>query len=60
MVRVALAQIFYKPAIVERNVDYLAEAGLVQQGVSTFSLFGQLADTKSIELQTQQNYIREQ
>lgn len=60
MVKVALAQIFYKPAIVEKAVDYLAEPGLVQKGVSTFSLLEKLTDENSMELQTLHSQVREQ
>lgn len=60
MVRAALTQIFYKPAIIERNVDSLAEPGLMKQGVSTFSLLEKLTGERITELQTIHNNIREQ
>ena len=43
MVRIALAQIFYKPAIVERDVNHLSEPGLVQDDVCTTSLLEKLS-----------------
>lgn len=60
MVRVALAQIFYKPAIVERSVDHLAEPGLVQNNVSTTSLLNELSPRQGSELQNLQIKIREE
>lgn len=60
MVRTALAQIFYKPAIIEAQVDYLAEPGLFLHGPSTASLSEALSQEKSIQLQTLHNQIREQ
>lgn len=60
MVRTALAQIFYKPAIVERLVDHLAEPGLVQGDVSTTSLLDTLSPSRRSELLTLQTRIREE
>ena len=60
MVRTALAQIFYKPAIVERLVDHLAEPGLVQGNVSTTSLLETLSPSRCSELQNLQARIREE
>ena len=59
MVRVALAQIFYKPAIVEQSVDHLEEPGLVQDGVSAASLLQSLSPPKSEELHQLRMQIRE-
>lgn len=60
MVRVALAQVFYKPAIVEKTVDHLAEPGFVRHDVSTASLLVTLSEEKSMALQTMHSQIREQ
>lgn len=60
MVRVALAQIFYKPAIIEKQVDYLAEPGLFLHGPSTASLLESLQGENNVLLQTLHNQIREQ
>lgn len=59
MVRAALAQIFYKPAIVEQSVDHLDEPGLVQGGVSAASLRQILSPSKNEELSHLQLQIRE-
>lgn len=60
MIRVALAQIFYKPAIIEKHVDHLAEPGLFLHGSCTASLLEMLPEEKSVQLQTLHNQIREQ
>ena len=58
MVRIALAQIFYKPAIVERAVNHLSEPGLVQGDVCTTSLLEKLSLDKRNELkELQENKI---
>lgn len=59
MVRAALAQIFYKPAIVEQSVDHLEEPGLVQGGASAASLLQSLSPPKSSDLHHLQVQIRE-
>ncbi len=63
MVRMALAQIFYKPAIIERAVDHLSEPGFVQGDVCATSLLKALPQDKSNNLQmwqenTRNDYIR--
>lgn len=60
MVRAALAQIFYKPAIVEQSVDHLEEPGLVQDGVSAASLLQSLPPPKSEALHHLQVQLREE
>lgn len=59
MIHMALAQIFYKPAIVEKNVDHLAEPGLILHDPCTASLLGILPEDKSMQLQELHSQIRE-
>ena len=58
MVRVALAQIFFKPAIIERSVDHLSEPGLVQGDVCATSLLEALSPDKSNDLRMWQDHTR--
>lgn len=58
MVRVALAQIFFKPAIIERSVDHLSEPGLVQGDVCATSLLEVLPPDKSNDLRMWQDRTR--
>lgn len=58
MVRVALAQIFYKPAIIERAVDHLSEPGLVQGDMCATSLLKGLPQDKSNKLRIWQENTR--
>lgn len=60
MIRVVLAQIFYKPAIIEKQIDYLAEPGFALHGPCTASLLEELSEEQGIQLQTLHNQIREQ
>lgn len=60
MVRTALAQIFYKPAIVEKHVDYLAEPGILLHGTCTASLLEKIPEEKGVQLQMLHSQIREQ
>ena len=57
VVRIALAQIFYKPAIVERAVNHLSEPGLVQGDVCTTSLLEKLSQDKHDNLKALQENI---
>ena len=58
MVNISLAQIFYKPAIVERSVDYLQEPGLAESDTSTVSLLEKLPQDKGERLKELQKTIR--
>lgn len=57
MVRIALAQIFYKPAIIERAVNHLSEPGLVQGDVCATSLLEKLSLDKRNDLRELQENI---
>lgn len=59
MVKVALAQILYKPAIIEKMVDHLAEPGLIQHNMCTASLLETLPEEKCAMLQTLHSQLRE-
>ena len=60
MVRIVLAQILYKPAAVERMIDYLAEPALMQNENCIGALQEQVSDDIGDRLQVFQNEIREE
>ena len=60
MVRIAMAQILYKPAAVERMIDYLAEPALMQNENCIGALQEQVSDDIGDRLQVFQNEIREE
>lgn len=60
MVRIALAQILYKPAIIERMIDHLSEPALVNSDKCLGVLQGQLSDDRENQLQTLLNKLREE
>lgn len=60
MIKVMLAQILYKPAIIDGGLDWLEEPGIYNRslGVSFFSLFQkQLIDDESIYHSIRENYV---
>lgn len=60
MIRMALAQILYKPAIIDKQIDYLAEPGVFLHGSCTASLLEILPEEKCLGLQSLHNQIREE